>query len=93
MTLMLFDKTTTVHWHKMTHVLFYKTTTVHWHKMTHVLFYRTTMGAFVYSNHDHDLLLILNIIEKIVKTLYHDHVQFDHDHFYFIRRQQYTGIR
>jgi hypothetical protein len=40
------------------------------------------MGAFVYSNHDHDLPLIMNIIEKIVKTLYHDHVQFDHDHFY-----------
>ena len=71
MTLMLFDKTT-VHWYKMTHVLFYKTTTVHWHKMTHVLFYKTTMGAFVYSNHDHDLLFIMNIIEKIVKTLYHD---------------------
>ena len=73
MTLMLFYKTT-VHWHMMTHVLFYKTT-VHWHMMTHVLFYKTTMGAFGYSNQDHDLLLIMNMIEKIVKTLYHDHVQ------------------
>jgi hypothetical protein len=24
----------------------------------------------------------MNMIEKFVKTLYHDHVQFDHDHFY-----------
>ena len=29
---------------------------------------------FFYSNHD--LLLIMNMIEKIVKTLYHDHVQY-----------------
>ena len=41
-----------------------------------------TSGAFFYFNHDHDLLLIMNMIEKFVKTLYHFHVQFDHDHFY-----------
>ena len=38
------------------------------------------MGAFVYSNHDHDLLLIMNMIEKFAQTLYP--YQFDHDHFY-----------
>jgi hypothetical protein len=35
---------------------------------------------FVYSNHDHDLLLIMNMIEKFAQTLYP--YQFDHDHFY-----------
>ena len=39
------------------------------------VWYTNTMGAFFYSNHDHDLLLIMNIIEKFVKTLYHDHDQ------------------
>ena len=43
---------------------------------------RNIRGAFFNFYHVLDLLLIMNMIEKFVKMWYHDHVQFDHDHFY-----------
>ena len=39
------------------------------------------MGAFFYSDHDHDLLLIMNMIEKFAQTTLYPY-QFDHDHFF-----------